>query len=66
MTARSEDQEDKARFRTDRFFCQDGQWYFTTRENTIKGPYSSREDAQQELMMYLRDLRNMESFGIKK
>lgn len=66
MAGREDDEEDKARFRTDRFFCQDGEWYFTTRENTIRGPYASRGDAEQELMLYLRDLRNMESFGIKR
>jgi hypothetical protein len=59
-----EGEEDKVRFRSDRFFCEDGQWYFTTRENAIKGPYESRDDAERDLEMYLHDLRQREKFGL--
>ena len=60
---RDDEDQDKARFRSDRFFCEEGKWYFSTRENTIKGPYESREDAEAELMLYLRELQNRENFG---
>ena len=64
MSRRTDDEEDnKARFRSDRFFCEEGNWYFTTRENVIRGPYESREDAERELMLYLRDLQTRERFG---
>ncbi len=64
MSRRTDDEEDnKARFRSDRFFCEEGNWYFTTRENVIRGPYESREDAEKELMLYLRDLQTRERFG---
>lgn len=65
MAGRQDDEEEKTRFRSDRFFCEGGSWFFTTREGVVKGPFASREEAEQELMMFLRDLRNMESFGLK-
>lgn len=62
--ASREGENDKTWFRSDRFFCEEGKWFFTTRENTIKGPYDSRDEAEQELMMYLRDMRERENFGV--
>lgn len=59
-----EGEDDKTRFRSDRFFCEEGRWFFTTREGTVKGPFDSRDDAERELAMYLRDLRERERFGI--
>lgn len=61
---RREGEEEKTRFRSDRFFCEDGSWFFTTRENTVQGPFESRDDAERELALYLRDLRERERFGI--
>lgn len=58
-----EGEEDKTRFRSDRFFCEDGQWFFTTREGDVQGPFESRAEAEQELEMYLHDLRQREKFG---
>ena len=63
---RDDDREKKTFFRSDRFFSEGDKWFFTTREGAIKGPYDSRADAEQELMLFLRDLRNMESFGLDK
>lgn len=60
-----EGEADKTRFRSDRFFCEDGKWFFTTREQTIQGPFDSRADAEQELMLYLRNMRERENFGVK-
>lgn len=59
-----EGEQDRVRFRSDRFFCEDGYWFFTTREHTTKGPYDSRNEAERELEMYLYDLRRREKFGI--
>lgn len=58
-----EGEEDKTRFRSDRFFCEDGQWFFTTREGGVQGPFESRPEAEQELEMYIHDLRQREKFG---
>lgn len=41
-------------FRSDRFFCISGEWYFSTREAPQVGPFSDKEDAKAELMIYLR------------
>lgn len=41
-------------FRSDRFFCVGGEWYFSTRENPQVGPFAFKEDAKAELMLYLR------------
>ena len=65
MDRRQEDDDKKAWFRSQRFFSEGNQWYFTTRENTIEGPYESRADAEQELMMYLRNVRERANFGMK-
>lgn len=59
-----EGEQDHVRFRSDRFFCQDGQWCFSTRENVIRGPFESREEAARDLEMYLYDLRQREKFGL--
>lgn len=65
MDQRQDDEDKKAWFRSQRFFSEGSKWYFTTRENTIEGPFDSREDAEQELMMYLRNLRERANYGIK-
>jgi hypothetical protein len=65
MAHRDGDEASKSWFRSERFFAEGNKWYYTTRENTIEGPFDSRADAEQELMMYLRSLRERENFGIK-
>lgn len=65
MAKRKEDTAEKTVFRSDRFFCEGSQWYFYTREGAMQGPYESRADAEQELMMYLHDLDHRSQFGIK-
>ncbi|MEQ9545787.1 MAG: DUF6316 family protein [Marinobacter sp.] len=41
-------------FRSDRFTTINGQWFFQTREGTFEGPFDSVNEAQMELMLYLR------------
>lgn len=65
MDSREADDLKKTWFRSQRFFSEGSKWYFTTREDTIEGPYESRDEADQELMMYLRGLRERENFGMK-
>ncbi len=49
---RKSDRGNKARYRTaERLFCQDGRWYFQTREDH-RGPFDSREEAETELKLY--------------
>ncbi|WP_020405074.1 DUF6316 family protein [Hahella ganghwensis] len=41
----------------DRFFIEDGEWFYTTRENLAIGPYASQEKAQMGLDAYLEYLQ---------
>lgn len=40
-------------FRSSRFFCVGGQWYFTTREGFDSGPFASRDRAETGLRRFL-------------
>lgn len=42
-------------FRSGRIFNVGMQWYFATREGSDQGPFEGRDDADMELMMYVRD-----------
>ncbi len=46
--------EKRRHFRSDRISVSNGKYFFTTRENTLEGPFDSREEAERELMMFLR------------
>ena len=37
------------RFRTNRYFMQNNGWFFSTREGNAKGPYETREQAQESV-----------------
>jgi hypothetical protein len=50
---RSTDAKPMTCFRTNRYFCVSGDWYFTTRENEDFGPFVSREHAETALSRYL-------------
>ena len=47
-------EESKSWFRSDRMLHVNENWYFVTRENTQEGPFSSRNEAENELMLYIR------------
>ncbi|MCK0107259.1 DUF6316 family protein [Marinobacter sp. S0848L] len=40
-------------FRSSRFFCVGGKWYFTTREGFDSGPFASKERAEIGLKRFL-------------
>lgn len=41
-------------FRSDRFTTVNGQWFFQTREGSFEGPFDNVNEAQMELLLYLR------------
>lgn len=41
-------------FRTQRYFCINGVWYFQTRGGGQHGPFISKEEMEAELMLYIR------------
>ena len=46
----------KTWYRSDRFMHVNDKWYFLTREQTQVGPFDSREEAERELIYYIRDI----------
>jgi hypothetical protein len=45
---------DKRWFRGERISHVNDKWFFTTREFTEEGPFSSKHDAEMELLLYIR------------
>ncbi|MCL6415387.1 DUF6316 family protein [Aestuariirhabdus sp. Z084] len=41
-------------FRSDRFLCMNGDWFFMTREGSQEGPYDSQLQAERDLCIYIR------------
>jgi len=64
---RDSDKDEKVRpFRTrNRYFCQDGQWWFSTREGE-EGPFMSREAAEHGMQRYVDSAEMMEKFKSEK
>ncbi|WP_111498198.1 DUF6316 family protein [Marinobacter bohaiensis] len=44
-------------FRSSRFFCVSGEWYFTTREGFDSGPFATRNRAETGLKRFLHVVR---------
>lgn len=52
-------------FRSDsRFLNEQGLWYFSAREG-ILGPYLTREEAEIEAMLFIRNFTVLDTFGIE-
>lgn len=41
-------------YRSERVSAVNGQYFFSTREGTLEGPYFSRTDAEREITFYIR------------
>ena len=50
-------------FKTDRIFQANGEWYFITREGEDRGPYTSKEQANIEIALYIRRIIEKENMG---
>ena len=44
----------KTHYRSDRIVCENGRFYFVTRECTQEGPFDNKLEAEQELNLYIR------------
>lgn len=53
MSVRS-GETDKNWFRTERVTHVNDHWFFITREFTEEGPFSSKQEAEMELLLYIR------------
>jgi hypothetical protein len=50
---RADESTPATRFRSDRFTFINGNFFFSTRENTLEGPFMTREDAVRESQAYI-------------
>ncbi|MEB0042843.1 MULTISPECIES: DUF6316 family protein [unclassified Pseudomonas] len=50
---RSQDPAPTVHYRSDRVSLVNGQYFFSTRENTLEGPYFTRTDAVRETEAYI-------------
>ncbi|MHA6493792.1 DUF6316 family protein [Pseudomonas borbori] len=41
-------------YRSERVSAVNGQYFFSTREGTLEGPYFTRVDAEREIAFYIR------------
>ena len=44
-------------YRSERVSAVNGQYFFATREGTLEGPFFTRVDAEREIALYLRHMR---------
>ncbi len=58
---RRDDIEDKTYFRSDRLFCSNGQWFFSTREGD-QGPFAERDLAEAALRRFVGEKVDLEDF----
>lgn len=49
---------DKTRFRSDRFFTSENQFFFSTREGEDVGPFPNRAEAERGLKVYIDCLKS--------
>jgi len=49
--------------RKNRYFCKQGDWYFKTREQTIQGPFGSKDDAKKGFKQYVNKMLD-ESYAL--
>jgi uncharacterized protein DUF6316 len=43
-------------FRSERYYHTGDGWWFMTRENTELGPFGSQNEAENELVLYIRQI----------
>jgi hypothetical protein len=57
LSKREQDPETAVHFRSDRVSRVNGMYFFSTRENTLEGPFFSKEDAERETEAYIRRMQ---------
>lgn len=58
MTMRGNDTEDRMHFRSDRITCENGLFFFATREGMLEGPYGTRDQAEVAAALFIREHRD--------
>ncbi|WP_191488690.1 DUF6316 family protein [Pseudomonas sp. FEN] len=54
---RAQDSSEATHFRSHRVTVINGLFFFSTRENTLEGPFFSRDDAERETQLYLKRMQ---------
>ncbi|KAE9643737.1 DUF6316 family protein [Pseudomonas sp. PB106] len=58
---RAQDSAPATHFRSDRMCRVNGELFFSTRENTLEGPFDSHEVAEQEIKAYIARMQLLDS-----
>ena len=58
---RRQDPAPATHFRSDRVCRVNGELFFSTRENTLEGPFDSPEKAEQEIQAYIARMQLLDS-----
>lgn len=58
---RNDDAPSSSHERDDRYFCLDNEWYFTTREGVVMGPYDSQAHATKCVDEYIEFIQKAKS-----
>lgn len=53
MARKTDRYDDSLHFQMNRFAIQNGQWFYSTRENVERGPFVNKKDAQNDLATYI-------------
>ena len=56
---RAQDNAPATHFRCDRVCRVNGDLYFSTRENTLEGPFNNQDDAEREIQAYIERMQSM-------
>lgn len=56
---RAQDNAPATHFRSDRMCRVNGELYFSTRENTLEGPYENAEVAAREIQAYIERMQKL-------
>lgn len=54
---RAQDSTDATHFRSSRVTTINGLFFFSTRENTLEGPFFTRTDAERETQLYVKRMQ---------
>lgn len=60
--SRKTDDGESFHYQSSRFVQQNGEWFYMTREGEERGPFETREEAEGDLIFYIRDCYNREIY----
>jgi len=63
VNRKTDSEDEKIHFQMDRLVQLNGEWFYTTREGEERGPFESKDDAEGDMLFYIRHQLKMEEFG---